>query len=91
MPLSWDLRCLDAFFKSFVEAHHNDLRFQFPRLGRPLIESALMLHELGTFPFSVDQRERFRQGELWRSWAEQYPMLFDADDQKLALGQASMG
>ena len=50
-----------------------------------------MLHELGTFPFSVDQRERFCQGELWRLWAEQYPMLFDADDRNLALGQASMG
>ena len=78
-------------FKSFLETHRIGLGFQFHRLGRPLTASALMLQELGIYPFSVDQRERFCQGELWRLWAEQYPMLFDADDQQLALGQASMG
>jgi hypothetical protein len=50
-----------------------------------------MLRELDTFPFSLDQREHFRTGELWRMWVEQYPMLFDADDRQLALGQAHMG
>lgn len=37
--------------------------------------------------FSLEDRERFRSGELARAWAGQFPQLFDDADLRLALNQ----
>jgi len=47
-----------------------------------------MLKTIGTFEFSLQQRERFKSAELWREWSKQYPDIFDEQDIGIAEHQA---
>src|SRR5690242_364239 len=47
--------------------------------------------ELGTFPFTLQQRNRFQSGELWQKWTSRYPAIFDSLDVGLAKTQAREG
>lgn len=46
---------------------------------------------LGTFKVTRKQHEQFKEGSLWQSWAEQYPMLFDENDVENVAKNASRG
>jgi hypothetical protein len=50
-----------------------------------------MIIPYGEFYFTPDQRIKFRDGELWKTWAEQYPFLFDEQDCSYAKNQAPFG
>ena len=39
-----------------------------------------MFKEIGVFQFHETQRNRFKDGSLWRRWASQYPDIFDERD-----------
>jgi hypothetical protein len=43
---------------------------------------------LGPLPFNEHTRSRFRSGRLARSWATEFPQLFDASDLQRALNQS---
>jgi hypothetical protein len=45
------------------------------------------LEQFGTVPFSYEQRERFRHGELREEWYRKYPELFDERDLEIAINQ----
>ncbi|MBI5943183.1 MAG: VRR-NUC domain-containing protein [Chloroflexi bacterium] len=47
-----------------------------------------MIKELGVFEYHPQQWDRFVAGELWRSWAENYPDIFDERDIQIAKTQA---
>ncbi|MCL5123842.1 MAG: hypothetical protein M1511_04955 [Deltaproteobacteria bacterium] len=42
---------------------------------------------IGTFIFNPTQRQSFRDGILREQWFEQYPLLFDEHDRRLATNQ----
>ena len=42
---------------------------------------------LGTFAVSIEQRDRFINGQLSKDWHEKYPTLFDEDDLRIARTQ----
>ena len=42
---------------------------------------------IGMFDIPHERRERFITGKLWQEWAEEYPRIFDKDDQRLAKSQ----
>lgn len=46
---------------------------------------------LASFKTYPDLHEQFRSEELYNQWARNYPMLFDADDLRIAISQAGMG
>jgi REP element-mobilizing transposase RayT len=39
------------------------------------------------FPYSRDQRERFKVGDLVHEWTERYPRIFDEQDRQIAFNQ----
>lgn len=46
---------------------------------------------LASFKTHPDLHIQFRSEELYNQWAHNYPMLFDSDDLRIAISQASMG
>jgi len=46
---------------------------------------------MGPFFVSREKRDLFLRGDLWKTWHREYPEIFDADDLRLAQGQASLG
>lgn len=51
----------------------------------------MKITSFATFFTSDEQHDLFRSGQLVKQWANAYPHLFDSDDVRIALNQASMG
>ena len=49
------------------------------------------LTDLGTITFERDLKVEWKESTLWMTWADRYPMLFDADDRRLAASQTHLG
>jgi len=47
--------------------------------------------EIGVFEYHHQQLDKFRSGELWNLWGEQYPQLFESQDIDIARNQARNG
>ena len=50
-----------------------------------------MFRDLGTIPFHESQKRAYREGILWKEWADRYPELFDDLDLSQAKSQADLG
>ena len=46
---------------------------------------------LASFKTHPDLHNQFKSEKLYNQWAHNYPMLFDQDDLRIAISQASMG
>ena len=50
-----------------------------------------MIQNFGTFTYHHAQRDRFKSGGLWKTWAQCYPQIFDEDDLRIVPNQAPAG
>ena len=50
-----------------------------------------LFRSVAEFTYGTAQRQRYKDGELWKQWADRYPMLFDDQDIEIARNQAPGG
>jgi len=55
------------------------------------VEGSFMFKEIGVYQFHEAQRNRFKNGSLWRRWAREYPDIFDEKDCATAESQGPAG